>query len=221
MNTKEKAKKYLDKILSEGAEEVKITWEGGNDEGSLYLYVDDKEISADYTKKDGAYDLVDFIGDVVGYGSFAGDYNTNGEVVYDIEEGAFIGYDYYEQTEEFNYKLKKPFVLTIPNDLWFDTIEIEMSGYDDCVDASVRLSVINGPVVEEHVDFESKSAKAVEELTNEVLDDIYEVRDVWINHEPIRREDLSIDKEGNPYHTITSITYTKYVETDKELSIQL
>lgn len=225
MTKKQKAKKYLDLLLSVGAKEIKITWEGGNDNGSFSLYIDGEDTDIDWNKKDGTYDLVDYIEDEIGYGSFAGDFNTNGEVVYDVEEGAFIGLDSYEETQEFTYNLKKPILLTIPKDLWFDTIEVEMSGYmsgyDDDVDASVRLSVTNGPVVEEHIDFESKSAKAIEGAAVQLLDDVEEVRDMWISEAPVKREDLSVDKDGNPYHTITQIIYSKYVESDKEISIQL
>ena len=221
MTKKQKAKKYLDKLLSEGTKEIKVTWEGGNDEGSYYLYADDKDINIDWDKKDGTYDLIDFIADEIGYGSFAGDFNVNGEAVYHVEEGAFLGDDYYEETEEFTYKLRKPLVLTIPKDLWFDTIEVEMSGYDDDIDASVRLSITNGPVVQEHIDFESKSVKSLQAVAKQLFDDVDEVRDLWINEVPVRKEDLSVDKDGNLYHTITSIIYSKYVELNKEVVVKL
>jgi hypothetical protein len=221
MTNKQKAKKYLTKLLSEGAKEIRVTWEGGNDEGSFSLYVDDKDTDIDWNKKDGTYDLVDYIGDEIGYGSFAGDFNTNGEVVYDVEKKAFIGNDSYEEQQEFTYKFRKPLILTIPKDLWFDTIEVDMSGYDDDIDASVRLSITNGPVVQEHIDFESKSAKALREIANQLFDDLDEVRDLWMGEAPVKREDLSVDKDGNPYHAVTSLIYSKYVEDDKEINIQL
>jgi hypothetical protein len=221
MTQKQKAKKYLTKLLSEGAKEIRITWEGGNDEGSFSLYVDEKDTDIDWNKKDGTYDLIDYIGDQIGYGSFAGDFNTNGEVVYDVEKKAFIGNDSYEDQQEFTYKFRKPLILTIPKDLWFDTIEVDMSGYDDDIDASVRLSITNGPVVKEHINFESKSAKALREIANQLFDDLDEVRDLWINEAPVRREDLSVDEDGNPYHVITELIYSKYVEDDKEINIQL
>ena len=221
MTQKQKAKKYLTKLLSEGAKEIKITWEGGNDEGSFCLYVDEKEVNVDWNKRDGSYDLIDYVAEEIGYGSFAGDFDTNGEVVYDVEKKAFIGNDSYEEQQEFTYKLRKPLVLTIPKDLWFDTVEADMSGYEDEIDASVRLSITNGPVVQEHIDFESKSVKALEELAIQLFDDIDEVRDMWISEAPIKREDLSVDKDGNPYHTLTQIIYSKYVGDDKDVFIQL
>lgn len=221
MTNKQKAKKYLTKLLSEGVKEVKITWEGGNDEGSFYLDVDGKDIDIDWNHKEGAYDLVDYIAEEIGYGSFAGDYNTDGEVVYDVEKGAFVGYDSYEEVQEFTYKFRKPLILTIPKDLWFDTIEVDMSGYDDDIDATVRLSITNGPVVQEHIDFESKSVKAIKKVANQLFDDVDEVRDIWLNDGPIGRDVLSVDKDGNPYHALTEIIYSKYVESDKEIKIQL
>jgi len=222
MTTKQKAKKHLTKLLSEGAKEIKITWEGGNDEGSFYLYVDGEEINVDWNRKDGAYYLEDYIAEEIGYDSFAGDFNTNGEVVYDVEKGAFIGNDYYEEVEEFTYKFRKPLIFTIPKDLWFDTIEVDMSGYDDDIDASVRLSMTNGPVVQEHIDFESKSVKELHKVAKQLFEDVDEVRDLWMTSEtPVRREDLSIDKDGNLYHALTDLIYSKYVETDKEINIQL
>ena len=221
MTTKQKAKKHLTKLLSEGAKEIRVTWEGGNDEGSFSLYVDDKDIDIDWNKKDGSYDLIDYIGDEIGYGSFAGDFNTNGEVVYDVEKKAYIGNDSYEEQQEFTYKFRKPLILTIPKNLWFDTIEVDMSGYDDDIDASVKLSMTNGPVVQEHIDFESNSAKALREIANQLFDDLDEVRDLWMSEAPVKREDLSVDKDGNPYHAVTSLIYSKYVEEDKEINIQL
>jgi hypothetical protein len=221
MNNKQKAKEYLTKLLSEGAKEIKVTWEGGNDEGSYYLYVDGKDIDIDWHKKDGAYDLIDFIGDEIGYGSFAGEFSTNGEVVYDVEEGAFLGDDSYEEQQEFTYKFRKPLVLTVPKDLWFDTVEVDMSGYDDDIDVSVRLSVTNGPVVQEHIDFESDSVTALKVIANQLFDDVDEVRDLWFSGAPVRREDLSVDEKGNPYYTLTELMYSKYVGEDKEIRIQL
>jgi hypothetical protein len=221
MNNKQKAKEYVAKLVSEGAKEIKVTWEGGNDEGSYYLYVDGKDIHIDWHKKDGAYDLIDFIGDEIGYGSFAGEFSTDGEVVYDVEKGAFLGDDNYEEQQEFTYKFRKPLVLTVPKDLWFDTVEVDMSGYDDDIDVSVRLSVTNGPVVQEHIDFESDSVAALNVIANQLFDDVDEVRDLWFSGAPVRREDLSVDEKGNPYYTLTELMYSKYVGEDKEIRIQL
>ena len=221
MNNQQQAKEYVAKLVSEGAEEIKVTWEGGNDEGSFYLYVDDKEVDVDWTKKDGAYNLVDYIGDELGYGSFAGEYHTTGEVIYDIEKKAFVGNDNYEETEDFRYMFRNPLTLTIPKDLWFDTVELDMSGFSHDMDILVRLYISNGPVIQDHMDFESNAVKSIEVILNELFDDIDEVRDVWYNINPIKREDLPVDGEGNPYLMLTKFDYSKYIETDKEILIQL
>lgn len=220
MNTKEKAKRYLTKLLSEGAKEIRVTWEGGNDEGSFSLFVDEKEVEAFWTKKDDSYDLVDYIAEEVGYGSFAGDYNANGEVTYDVEQGAFVGTDDCEMLDDFVYKFDKPLVFPILKDLWFDNVLVDISGYDEDMDISVRLSISNGPVFQEHVDFESNAVKVIEKEIDTIFDKVDEIRDVW-HSEEFSRDNLAVDKDGNFLLSIPSVSYNKYVGEVKDIVIQL
>ena len=46
MEEKQTLKQWLDDLESKG-HEVKVTWEGGNDDGSFYAYVYEKEIDTD------------------------------------------------------------------------------------------------------------------------------------------------------------------------------
>ena len=220
MNTKEKAKKYLDLLLSVGAKEIRVTWEGGNDEGSFSLFVDEKEVDISYTKKDGSYDLVDFIADEIGYGSFAGDYNANGEVTYDVEQGAFIGEDDCEMLEDYTYKFKKPLVFPILKELWFDNVLVDISGYQEDMDISVRLSISNGPVFQEHIDFESNAVKVIEKEIDTLFDEIDEARDFWFSQE-FGRDNLGVDKDGNFLLALTEVSYNKYVGEVKDIVIEL
>lgn len=220
MSTKEKAKAYLEKLLSEGAKEIRITWEGGNDEGSFSLFVDDKEVTIDYNKKDGTYELVDFIADEIGYGSFAGDYNANGEVIYDVEQGAFIGEDDCEMLEDYTYKFKKPLIFPILKELWFDNVLVDISGYSEDIDISVRLSISNGPVFQEHMDFESNAVKVIEKEIDNLFDEIDEARDFWFTQE-FDRDNLGVDKDGNFLLALTEVSYNKYVGEVKDIIIQL
>lgn len=220
MTQKQKAKAYVEKLLADGVEEIRVTWEGGNDEGSFSLFVDDKEVTIDYNKKDGTYELVDFIADEIGYGSFAGDYNANGEVIYDVKQGAFVGTDDCEMLEDYNYDFKKPLVFPILKELWFDSVSVEISGYSEDMDISVRLSISNGPVFEEHMDFESNAVKVLEKEIYRLFDTIDEVRDVWYSQE-FGRDNLGVDKDGNFLLAITGVTYNKYVGEVKDIVIQL
>ena len=221
MSTKEKAKKYLDLLLSVGAKEIKVTWEGGNDEGSFYLHIDGKDTDIDYTRKDGTYELIDYIADEIGYGSFAGDYNANGEVIYDVEMGAFVGYDDCEMLQDYTYKFKKPLVFSILKELWFDSVLVDISGYSEDMDISVRLSISNGPVFQEHMDFESNAVKIIEkEVDHQIFNDIDEVRDVWFSQE-YGRDNLSVDIDGNFLLALTEVSYNKYVGEVKDIIIQL
>ena len=49
------------------------------------------------------------------YGSWAGDFSANGEAVYDSKEKAFVGTDYYSETESVPVKVSIP--INIPKDL--------------------------------------------------------------------------------------------------------
>ena len=221
MTQKQKAKKYLTKLLSEGAKEIRVTWEGGNDEGSFSLFVDEKEVEVLWNNKDDSYELVDYIADEIGYGSFAGDYNANGEVIYDVEMGAFVGYDDCEMLQDSTYKFKKPLVFSILKELWFDSVLVDISGYSEDMDISVRLSISNGPVFEEHMDFESNAVKIIEkEVDHQIFNDIDEVRDVWFSQE-YGRDNLSVDIDGNFLLALTEVSYHKYVGEVKDIVIQL
>ena len=221
MTQKQKAKKYLTKLLSEGAKEIRVTWEGGNDEGSFSLFVDEKEVEVLWNNKDDSYELVDYIADEIGYGSFAGDYNANGEVIYDVEMGAFVGYDDCEMLQDYTYKFKKPLVFSILKELWFDSVLVDISGYSEDMDISVRLSISNGPVFEEHMDFESNAVKIIEkEVDHQIFNDIDEVRDVWFSQE-YGRDNLSVDIDGNFLLALTEVSYNKYVGEVKDIVIQL
>ena len=220
MNTKEKAKAYVEELLSQGVKEIRVKWDGGNDEGSYYLYADGEEITVDYYKKDGAYELIDFIGDEIGYGSFAGDFNAIGEVIYDVEEEAFKGEDDCETSEEFTYNFRKPLVFTILKDLWFDNVEVDFSGYDSDMDVSVRLNIENGPVFQEHIDFELNAVNTIKKAMDDLFEDVDEVRDFWFNKE-FGIDTLEVDSDGNHLLALTEVHYTKYVTDIKDIFIQL
>lgn len=220
MNKSKKARAYINKLLSQGAKEIKISWEGGNDEGSFYLYVDDQPAMIDWDRKNDAYNLIDFIGDQMGYGSFAGDFYVNGEAIYDKEEGAFIGSDDYEELTDFTYYFKEPLTIRIPKDLWFDSIDLNVSGYTDELDADVKLLIMNGPVVEDHVKFEERTAERLRLKVEEIFKEMDYINSVWHNVE-ITRDQLPVDKDGNPFLLIHNVTYSKYQGEEKEIRIQL
>ena len=220
MNIKQKAKDYLDKLLSEGAKEIKITWDGGNDEGYYNLYVDDKEVTINWDLRDEAYSLIDYIGDEIGYGSFAGDFHATGEVIYNVEEEAFMGQDDCEMLDDFVYHFTEPLVFTILKDLWFDNVVVELSGYSEDIDISVRLSVINGPVFQEHVDFESNAVEVITKEIDNFYNNVGEVNDFWFIKE-FDRDTLGVDSDGNFLLTLTEVEYNKYAGDIKDIFIQL
>ncbi len=217
---KTKSKAYINKLLSQGAKEIKVKWEGGNDEGSFYMYVDDKPVDIGWDKKDEAYHLTGLIGDEIGYGSFAGDFYSNGEVIYYKEEEAFIGNDDYEELTDFTYHFRDPLVLSIHKDLWFDSIDLSISGYSGEIDAEAKLLISNGPVIEDHIKFEESTAERLKLKAEELFTEMDYINSVWYNEESTR-EELSVDKDGNYILIVDKVSYSSYQGEDKEIRIQL
>ena len=95
---KQKAEELLDKFSKN--HKICVAWDGGNDSGMVNLLID----NVDARKCDGFDKIVadyieDYFNDQLGYGSWAGDFNAQGEAHYDPETKSFKGDDevsYYE-----------------------------------------------------------------------------------------------------------------------------
>lgn len=161
MEKKQTAKQWLDQLEAEG-KEVAFVWEGGNDDGSFYLEIDDVNSTGEMS------DLVtDLVGDSLSYGSFAGDFSTNGRLVY--SEGEFSGTDYYSvsETDTVTHTIK----IEVPDHLWFDVLSIDTEGsfYEEDVDVTASFSIHNGPVVPEHTEIENDIERLVGTTISDVL----------------------------------------------------
>lgn len=156
----------LDALAAEG-KEIKITWEGGNDSGSYDLFIDD--VRLDYY--DAEYDdIVSHVSDVIDYGSWSGDFSADGSVVYNSDEGAFVGEGREVESEsleldDINIEIR------VPKALNFDSIEIISEG-TYCfgeLEVKCRFAITNGPVFSEHTEIEDAMKDNVEDLLGTIL----------------------------------------------------
>lgn len=159
--------------------ELKFTWEGGGDSGWASLVLNGKEVSNDYSNQllDGIYEELD-------YGSWAGEFFSSGEAIYNKEDQSFTGIDDYQEEESFpNYC---DIVLRIPDKLWYDSIEVRIESdgeeiHDDAV--SVRFVIKNGFISDEHGYYaEALEKQILGEVRQEVdkfINDGGEFRSVW------------------------------------------
>lgn len=218
----EKIKELIQQLITKyDSTDIKVNWDGGNDEGCYYLHIKDNEIDIPYGKRESPESMfIQEIADIIGYGSFAGDFSCNGELSYDAEKDCLVGEDSYEESKDFVYKFPKPINITIPKDIWFDSLAIEASGYVEEIDVAVRLLISNGPVSQEHLDLEDEIAGMIRTTIDKTLcNDVYEVNNIWLD-EDIKVEDMNKDEDGNPYFNITEISYSKYEGEDKDVYIQ-
>lgn len=143
-------------IKEKGVQEVTITWDGGNDSGCFYLQFDGHDV--DYDEYPILSACVDTVADELGYGSFAGEYNTSGTLTYDPSLSCFSGekFESFDKYEDVKVEIK----LEIPDHIWFDSLGVEI---EDDMRVSVRVEVKNGPVLDEHVDLEYSLSNFIEE----------------------------------------------------------
>jgi hypothetical protein len=158
-------KERLDELVKEG-KEIQVTWDGGNDSGTITVYVGGKELAYGSSMESEISDVID---DALDYGSWAGDFTAHGSVVYDSEQGAFVGAGY-EVTSDYT-STDCEIEFKVPKALNFDSISIETSGdweYEP-VKVFCRFNISNGPVFEEHIDLQIELQEILE---NAVINEI-------------------------------------------------
>ena len=166
-------RQQLDALAAQG-KEIKVTWEGGNDSGGYSLFIDGAEANYDAEANYGdvAYDeIVDFISDTMDYGSWAGDFSADGSVVYNSDEGAFIGEG--KEVESYSGCLEDISIeIRLPKALNFDSFEIITEGTHcwDELSTDCKFIISNGPVFPEHIQIEHDMNNYVMESITHILE---------------------------------------------------
>lgn len=130
---------WCDKMTEEGKRPI-LKWEGGNDSGWCYMEDEDGERLSNPE----AEQIIEHLYDTLDYGSWAGEFNANGEAPYNEETKCFEGTDYYSESQ--NASFKTEIEISIPIHIKFDSFEIETSegGHDDPLSLNCDISLQNG-----------------------------------------------------------------------------
>ena len=207
---------WCNQQVDEG-KELKFTWEGGGDSGWAEFKVDDEDFSNEFSDKllDGIYEELD-------YGSWAGEFHSSGEAIYNKEEQAFVGIDDYSEDETVGHDCE--IVVDVPNKLWYDSINIRIEvNYDDSPDIRVDFVVKNGFLTQEHRETADLLA---EELSTKVNAEVvkfserYEFRSIWEQFVINRSEGVETTP-GFVKHEIISINMGTTSSEEKSIYLQL
>lgn len=209
-------KERLDELVKEG-KEIRVIWDGGNDSGTITVYVGG--VGLDYGAELES-EISGVIDGALDYGSWAGDFSASGEVTYDSEQGAFVG-DGYETISDYTCT-DCEIEVRVPKALNFDSITIESTGdweYDP-IHITCRFNISNGPVFEEHIDLQREIEESIEHaVTSEISKLNCTVGSVY-NDWVINRDEMK-EVGDDLVYVIDSLGYEDKVTNEKchEISV--
>ncbi len=156
--TKQTLLSWCDQQVKDG-KELKIVWDGGHDSGWVHFEIDGEDYEDEHTER-----LVNYMNDKLDYGSWAGEFNASGDAIYNVEEQAFVGTDYYSESQIMIYNTN--ISISIPKHLWFNELSIRIEAdYEDTPVIEAGFGIRNGFLTEEHNNIEK-------EISNYVQDEI-------------------------------------------------
>jgi len=142
---------WCDKHHAEG-KTLSIHWNGGSDDGWIHFEINGVECGEPEAEA-----LVDKMYSELDYGSWAGEFSASGQADWNPEEKAFLGTDYYSETDSTDADADVE--VRVPKYIPFD--EIHISTQDEEVDTTTSIMIING--------FIHPETQAVEEKLNQTL----------------------------------------------------
>lgn len=207
---------WCDQQVAEG-KEIVLKWEGGGDSGWVYFEIDGEQVENEYTES-----LVNYCYDTLDYGSWAGEFDATGEAMYDPKQKAFVGTDYYSETD---VETRDPKItLSIPKNLWFDglSVEVEETEYEvSNAGVNVKLIVQNGMVLDDHNQVaEQLKEQIVEHLNNEFKDEIGEDSALFADI-VFLADDFKTDADGNKVIDMNQVNVRVRNTDEKDIYLEV
>jgi hypothetical protein len=201
--------------LTKNGEELSISWNGGNDSGLFEMKLDGEPVDDDDPIE---RPIVDLLENELGYGSFAGDFSADGEVVYNRERKCFEGTDTY--TESRSCRRECSIKVRMPADIWFDRVDFDIQCADDTdLEVLAHISVFNGPRVDAHAGLELRLAKLVHDAVANEIAGIDGLCGIWTDIALPKNLFSATGKEL--VTTINEFFYSRYEADDKDIEIYL
>lgn len=209
---------WLNEQHAEG-KEISIKWEGGGDSGWVYFDIDGDTTENEYTEA-----IVNRMYENLDYGSWAGEFNAQGEAVYSPETRCFEGIDYYG--EDANDVVDVDIKFNVPKHLWFETVHVECECYyDETPNISVRFILKNGFLSQEHSDICSNLQGELQSEFSELFSNYSSVdgsefrgcNDSWI----LNRTEAEEQPDGTLLFTISKVDVGTVNNEEKSVVLEL
>ena len=208
---------WCNKQVDEG-NELKICWDGGGDSGWAHFQINGEDVDNEYADY-----LVNKMYELLDYGSWAGEFNAEGEAVYNKENQSFEGIDGYSEDDTVSHKCN--IVIQVPKDLWHDNLFIRIEGNDgDRTNIEARFGIKNGFLSGKHIMFIEGLEEKMQVEVNAVIDDFInnsttDYRSIWetINLEP---KD-GVIKEDCIEYTINSLNIGTTSTDEKDVYLEI
>ena len=201
----------------EQGEELKIQWTGGGDSGyAEWVGTAPENEYTDY--------LIDLCYDELDYGSWAGEFSSNGQVDFSLEENAFVGEDDYSEDDYFDYEINLEF--RFPKSIQFDDCHFEVDcPHDERCSFNLTLTLKNGF---NDAEFQQKTVEDLEILLEQhVVDNMQKYIDECNNDylrcyhsDVIPRSDFHEDGDDVVY-VLKYINYTREEIQTRNIFINL
>lgn len=212
--TRKELLEWCDKHHAEG-KTLSIHWDGGGDSGWVHFQIDDEECG----EPEAEY-LVDWMSSELDYGSWAGEFSASGRADWNPEEKAFLGTDYYSETD--GTSADADIEVRMPKYIPFD--EIHISTEDEEANTTTEIMIING--------FIHPATQAVEEKLNQTLQPKFseaidkaieennqELDNAWGNYRLLRSD---FKEDGNELVAkIQQVQYSIHIGNEKDVEINL
>ena len=203
---------YCDEVTGSG-KSLSIHWQGGGDDGWYSLLIDEKEIVALTGLQQ---QLLNYIADRLGYYSFDGGFSTDGTIIYDTEERAFIGTDDYSETEQDCCDCE--ILLTVPAAIYFDKLVLQFSS-DTYGEYSAALNVVinNGPYPKMFDELRTDTEEKLLNAFDLIISNLDDFAGAWQEYEMVRSDFQVVGDHLR--HTIDSMVYSKDIGESKSVFI--
>jgi len=200
--------------LTKTGDILSVSWDGGNDSGMFEIKLNDMAVEVTSEADDS---IIALVADYLGYGSFAGDFSTEGQVIYNRKSRCFEGTDRYGETEDDIKACSIPVVVS--REIWFDEFHIHVEIDAGISEIEAQIIVLDGPYTDAHGSYETEVSNALQRSFSEAIETVANFDRLW-DEFIIKKSEFAEDGD-NWVYMIREFSYAAYKTDEKDIIIRL